>query len=148
MSRGGDGGLSGAALSALGGRPLRGFAASLPAGSVLSSFGERLRRGFFCSPAAGCSASPGACSFAGASRLSLPQPGPPFAFAHELIDLLKGHYHIAGIGLCGPGLFLLRCGSGGLFGSQGLGLASRYSLGSLRDFFSPGPVFSLSSAIH
>ena len=66
MSRGGDGGLSGAALSALGGRPLRGFAASLPAGSALSSFGERLRRGFFGSPAAGCSVSPGA-SFAGAS---------------------------------------------------------------------------------
>ena len=65
-------------------------------------------------------------------------PGRLSLFAHELIDLLKGHYHIAGIGLCGPGLFLLGCGSGGLFGSRGLGLASRYRLGSLRDFFLTG----------
>ena len=76
-------------------------------------------------------------------------PGRLSLFAHELIDLLKGHYHIAGIGLCGPGLFLLGGGSGGLFGSRGLGLAQPLQTREPPGFFSrPGPVFSLSSAIH
>ena len=59
-------------LSALGGRPLRGFAASLPAGSAFSSFGGRPRRAFFgsSSPAAG-----------GSSCVSPPALLPPPSFS-------------------------------------------------------------------
>ena len=63
-------------------------------------------------------------------------PGCLPLFIHQLIDFVKGHYHITGFGLDRP--LLLRCGSGGLFGSRSLGPVSRNRSRSLRELLLTG----------
>lgn len=55
---------------------------------------------------------------------------------HQLIDFVKGHHHITGLGLGRP--LLLGCGSGSLFGSRSLGPVSRNRSGSLRELLLTG----------
>ena len=63
-------------------------------------------------------------------------PGCLPLFIHQLIDFVKGHHHITGLGLGRP--LLLGCGSGSLFGSRSLGLVNRNRRGSLRELLLTG----------
>ena len=134
-------GLAGAALSALGGRPLRGFAASLPAGSAFPLLEDGPDGPFSVRHPQRQEVPP---AFSPPALLPPPLfylgPGCLPLFIHQLIDFVKGHHHITGLGWAGPscwGVGAAVCSGAGAWGSSTVTGA-----GASGNFSSPGPVFN------